>query len=509
MKRKWFTIPELLVTVTIIAVLFTIAFIAYGWYNSGARDTKRLEQIENIKKGVELYYLKASKYPDTTNGIVISYSWAELWKQGEFWDDSVRITWKLFWSFKDPKYNINYTYSVTANKKEYQIWAQFEWEKAIAYNPLFETAFAAAEKVKLFWNYNWLIAYTKTWSYSYILVAPSIITSDITYTNWSQIATSKKFSYSDLWWSPSSYKGTSWYQSNWLNLTITNPIIYSWATQDLWKYTNIKLIDSSLRSIYSWSIIASKNSDFLSSTGTSYVKNILAEEIWINPIQPYYCKEILDAWQSTGSWYYTVDSDWAGWSDSYEVYCDMSTSWGGWTRIGDNQIERWDFNNWFDSPNWKESIYNRENTIVAIQNPVESWYALNQHSVSWYNTNNNYGDIRYLLVPNDISVFKKDYEIRLSAWVADAWNQWENSNGWVWYIFENVLNYTDGTSRTNGTKETLDTKVVWWKTWKLQRVRIPITKNVSNFSWSAGKWTETWLAKNFYMTDMKIEVYYK
>ncbi|MDD2907974.1 MAG: type II secretion system protein [Candidatus Gracilibacteria bacterium] len=54
-KNKAFTLVELIVVITILAILGTIAFISLQGYSAGARDSKRLSDVTNILKkiGVE------------------------------------------------------------------------------------------------------------------------------------------------------------------------------------------------------------------------------------------------------------------------------------------------------------------------------------------------------------------------------------------------------------------------------------------------------------------------
>ncbi len=49
-KNTAFTLVELIVVITILAILWTIAFISLQWYSSEARDSKRLSDITNILK---------------------------------------------------------------------------------------------------------------------------------------------------------------------------------------------------------------------------------------------------------------------------------------------------------------------------------------------------------------------------------------------------------------------------------------------------------------------------
>lgn len=47
-KRKGFTIVEMLVIITIMSILWVIAFISFKWYTSTARNSKRLEHVSKI-----------------------------------------------------------------------------------------------------------------------------------------------------------------------------------------------------------------------------------------------------------------------------------------------------------------------------------------------------------------------------------------------------------------------------------------------------------------------------
>jgi prepilin-type N-terminal cleavage/methylation domain-containing protein len=56
-NKQAFTLVELIVVITILAILWTIAFISLQWYSSQARDSKRLSDVQNIKKSLELFSL--------------------------------------------------------------------------------------------------------------------------------------------------------------------------------------------------------------------------------------------------------------------------------------------------------------------------------------------------------------------------------------------------------------------------------------------------------------------
>ncbi len=124
--QRWFTLPELLVSMTILAILSTFWFLSYINYTSNTRDTARSADLKNITTILSLNKTRSSIYPSPTTGVNVTYSGATVWTQGVFGIDTMRETGKIFGELRDPKYKNQYTYSVTSNKKEYQLGAVFE-----------------------------------------------------------------------------------------------------------------------------------------------------------------------------------------------------------------------------------------------------------------------------------------------------------------------------------------------------------------------------------------------
>ena len=267
----------------------------------------------------------------------------------------------------------------------------------------------------------------------------------------------------------------------------TNALLYA---HTLWDTTNDYVVDLDLEWI-----------------GKLYdnVKKITIRSQWSDSYLNLREVEIY-VWWTIKDGFYLVDSDGIWGQKPYEVYCDMTTDGWGWTKIWDNQVLNWDFSNWehaLDYPSdWAN--WNRENNIVLINNPSKKPYAMRQTTLG-----SNNSIIDYDIVFSDVLGFQLDSEIRLSAWVADVWDEWDNVDGGKWYIFKNRLTYTDGSYVENGEKVTLDTQVVDWKTWKLEMVRIPITKEVQWFKWEVGQWAEISSSRDFYFADLKAEIYYK
>lgn len=79
-----FTLVELAIVIAVIAVLAIITITAYGGIQQRNRDTKRLTDMNNIVKAIDLYRGETGSYPATSstasaNGCVgdgYSYSWA-------------------------------------------------------------------------------------------------------------------------------------------------------------------------------------------------------------------------------------------------------------------------------------------------------------------------------------------------------------------------------------------------------------------------------------------------
>jgi len=78
-KQTGFTLIELIVSVTIIAVLTVAGVISYGGASKKSRDSRRMADLEKIRIALELYRQgTGSSYPNTgatnlTNALVGSY----------------------------------------------------------------------------------------------------------------------------------------------------------------------------------------------------------------------------------------------------------------------------------------------------------------------------------------------------------------------------------------------------------------------------------------------------
>ncbi len=95
MKKRAFTLFELLVSISIIGILIAVASLSYGTAQKKARDTRRADDMNAIQKAAEMYYSQKNyTYPATTG------------PSGDFITSGVMQQWP-----KDPKPPIYTQYS--------------------------------------------------------------------------------------------------------------------------------------------------------------------------------------------------------------------------------------------------------------------------------------------------------------------------------------------------------------------------------------------------------------
>ena len=179
LKLKAFTLVELIVVISVLSVLATIAFTQIGSITSGARDSQRLTDISSMKSSLENYMAQKGMLPAPTNGSGVAYSGWVVWTQGVFGDSVVMQLKSISPKPVDPKYWLEYVYSVANNGKEYEIAGILE--KSVGLNPIIQTAQAATAQnvTEISGNYNGISLKVITWSLTYVLAVPTLIAGDI------------------------------------------------------------------------------------------------------------------------------------------------------------------------------------------------------------------------------------------------------------------------------------------------------------------------------------------
>lgn len=73
-KKNGFTLIELIVTVTIIAILTVVGMVSYSGTSKKARDNRRMADLEKIRVALELYRQgTGSTYPADKDSLVPTY----------------------------------------------------------------------------------------------------------------------------------------------------------------------------------------------------------------------------------------------------------------------------------------------------------------------------------------------------------------------------------------------------------------------------------------------------
>ena len=315
-NKTWFTLVELLVVITLLAILATIAYIYFESNLAEARDAKRNTHFTEISNVLELHYSKKEKYPDPTGAIDITYSGALAWKQGTFGQD-VAVELKAFGMEypKDPLYENEYTYSITNNAREYQIAGIREtlkeeeglWDLAYTIIPQahagnIETAFVA-------WDYNGFMVRARLDGLDYFIATPSIIASDISDTNALHIISDQKLVYHEFFNLPASYASYMPVDGG-FDFNVTDPLIFS-GSSDALKAENVLLdFNAKLKYIYATTPTESfdKYLSILEKDGLTTLKWFLTRKFKISFRSYFNCKDILDDGASIGDGMYMIDT---------------------------------------------------------------------------------------------------------------------------------------------------------------------------------------------------------
>lgn len=103
-QNSGFTLMELLISVSIIAVLISIGIASYTTINKQSRDTRRKSDLEQVRSALEMYRADNGYYPSAGSGAWTAFS--NL--------DTELVTTYLPAMPTDPKRTASYTYKATS-----------------------------------------------------------------------------------------------------------------------------------------------------------------------------------------------------------------------------------------------------------------------------------------------------------------------------------------------------------------------------------------------------------
>ncbi len=241
LNKNWFTLIELIVVITILAILWTIAFISLQSYSTNARDSQRVSDLWLISKSLELYRVKIWVFSEVTDWYNVTFSWETVWTQWFFWENNLTNVQILNKLPIDPIIWEKYIYSVTNKKNEYSLASISEWSELFWLWGISNTyADSNKHRIIIKWNYNWLIASINYWTGIYVLAVPSIISS--TGATLEYIYQNNKFTYDDYTTLPFNYLNTTnkdiYSDENYKFANYNNAIVYSGSSDNLLSKTN-------------------------------------------------------------------------------------------------------------------------------------------------------------------------------------------------------------------------------------------------------------------------------
>ncbi len=162
LKNNWFTLVELIVVVTILAILATIWFVSYSSYLIWVRDTNRLTQLKNISDSLSLYATTWNSLPIPEAQVEIKTEvWGTeylIWYQWYAWSSTLESIEYEKWG-KDPKDDSYFTYTLTKDRKFFQVmWWLEEWADLTAsITPQTRAQLYADRVPTASWNNLWVI----------------------------------------------------------------------------------------------------------------------------------------------------------------------------------------------------------------------------------------------------------------------------------------------------------------------------------------------------------------
>ncbi|MDD2917058.1 MAG: type II secretion system protein, partial [Candidatus Gracilibacteria bacterium] len=125
-----FTLIELIVVINILVILGTIAFLNLGGFQSSARDGRRVSDMANIGKALDMMIVTQGNAPVPTSAV--SYTGGSVTLSiGTVTSTTIP---RMNGDFRDPLTSEEYHYSLFGNGSYYQIGIDFE--NPLSYSPL-------------------------------------------------------------------------------------------------------------------------------------------------------------------------------------------------------------------------------------------------------------------------------------------------------------------------------------------------------------------------------------
>lgn len=178
-KKQWFTLVELIVVITILAILWSIAFISLQGYSSDARNSKRTSDLNSIQSAMSTQLAQwqtilsfATRVTNNeTTALSIAWTWVVAWTDYAAWTINYASLPVKSTDFQDPTW-VPYVVGVTTKVNgRYELAAKVE-------------QWAGSAVAKVVWNFSPRSSGTPVvWA----LISTWVVTTNVTLNNNSDI----------------------------------------------------------------------------------------------------------------------------------------------------------------------------------------------------------------------------------------------------------------------------------------------------------------------------------
>lgn len=132
-NKKAFTLVELIIVISILAILSTIALSFFSGFLQTSRDANRMTTLKNISSALWVFYIRTGFYPIPDEKVEITWSGVFI-NQWIVWN-TLKNLLNAQWNMLDPKDKTNYLYSTDWNQSSFQLWAYLEENNFLTYFP--------------------------------------------------------------------------------------------------------------------------------------------------------------------------------------------------------------------------------------------------------------------------------------------------------------------------------------------------------------------------------------
>lgn len=477
-QRKGFTLVELIVVITILAILGTISFIALQWHSKEARDTKRISDTRSLLNKINIENTKWLRFDELIKDTK-PYSWQILWTPDKnfysMWVVDFDVLKENPANFTDPSNDEqNYLFS-------YAKWWTWSW----AYNFIQVATISEKEnKTKLIWNYYTTKAddmpslFLKEWW-------DSTKQEDFYQENWNPIYDPKTWTIWTPWWAPEIIPTYSCTNENWVILANAN---YNSDTSSLTENKEYIKWDTSVacgyecKSTYSWDLCDTREVFWdEDSEAISACNKWVEEAIWTT-----------NWWWHTG-WLWVPARPKQLETEPENIFTDDGTPW--WTKLTDDYYKRTvTYNNinytckWFAVAKYEMSYDDDSLTAnssgwdwntVAYTNAVANWWIVSKAGrfpIADINQGNTIAACKsiqiwtwtitpHLITNNEWMAIARNIEQQDSNWFTDT-NKNRYLSNW---LSGDELHWCGWTS----------TSIYWWR-----------TRAAKTWAWNDSKWCD-------------------